>query len=137
MDKDEAKALLDEKKRKKYILVVEDDSFYADIYTRKFRKEGYEVELAENGKKALKSMYKRKPDLVLLDLIMPVMDGFQTLEEIRKNPNFKNIIILAVTNLGEKEDVDKIKKLGGVSEYIVKANVSIQDIARKVKKYLD
>lgn len=120
---------------KKYILVAEDDKFYAGVYRRKLTAEGYEVEVVENGQKAIESVKKRKPDLLLLDLIMPVMDGFSTLGELRKDDDSKDMQIVVMSNLGQDEDIKKAKDLGA-NDYFVKSNYSLQEIIEKIKNYL-
>lgn len=120
---------------KKYILVAEDDSFYGDIYDKKLKDAGFQVEVVCDGKKALDKIKKRKPDLFLLDLIMPVLDGFSVLEELKKQDKIKDLKIIALSNLDNEEDIEKVKTYG-VSEYIVKANMSIDEVLENIKKYL-
>lgn len=120
---------------KKFILVAEDDKFYANIYQVKLAKEGYEVRVAEDGEQTLSEMKKRKPDLLLLDLIMPVKDGFEVLREMKADSILKDIKVLVLSNLGQEEDIKKAKDLGA-DDYLVKTNMSIQEMMEKVKSYL-
>lgn len=120
---------------KKYILVAEDDKFYGKIFKRKFSKEGYDVEVASDGEKTLEKMRDKKPDLLLLDLVMPVKDGFEVLEEMQANDQLKGIKVIVISNLGQEGDVEKAKKLGA-SDYFIKSNVSIKEVVEIVKKNL-
>ena len=116
---------------KKLILVAEDDLFYAKIYETKLTSEGFDVEVVPNGEEALKHIDERKPDLLLLDLIMPIKDGFQVLESIKNNDKYKDIKVIVLSNLGQEEDIKKAKSYG-VNDYLVKADISIQDLIKKV-----
>lgn len=124
-----------EPKNKKTILVAEDDSFYANIYKFKLTKEGFIVETANNGDEAIKIAKENKPDLILLDLIMPIKDGFETLKELKQDPALKDIKVIVISNLGQDEDIARTKELGA-QDYLVKANMSIQEMMDKVKSYL-
>lgn len=118
-----------------YILIAEDDPYYSKIYRHKFTKDGFNVEVAENGEKALEIVKRKKPDIILLDLIMPVKDGFQVLRELKEDDSLKNIKVVAVSNLGEKDDIERINKLGA-DGYIIKNSISIYELVEKIKKYL-
>lgn len=121
---------------KKLILVAEDDLFYAKIYETKLTSEGFDVEVVPNGDEALKHIDERKPDLLLLDLIMPIKDGFQVLESIKNNDKYKDIKVIVLSNLGQEEDIKKAKSYG-VNDYLVKADISIQDLIKKVHDTLN
>lgn len=116
-------------------MVAEDDSLYAKVYQNKLGKEGYDVVIAENGKVAVEKATVLKPNLILMDLIMPIMDGFTALKEIKANPKTKNIKVLVMSNLGQDSDIVKAKTLGA-EEYFVKANISIQELVDKVRQYV-
>ncbi len=120
---------------KKYILVAEDDDFYGKIYTARLKNEGFDVFVAPDGEQALKAIRQRRPDLILLDLIMPVKDGFETLKELKSDPKLKNIPVLILTNLSQEDDIERVKKLGA-KEYIVKTDLSVQEMVDKIKSYL-
>lgn len=120
---------------KKFILVAEDDKYYGNIYKVKLAKEGFDVEVATDGEQALKAARERKPDLILLDLIMPVKDGFATLEELKSDANLKSIKAVVLSNLGQDEDIKKAKKLGA-ADYLIKTNLPIQEMVAKVKEHL-
>ncbi len=119
----------------KYVLIVEDDPFYSSIYKTKIEKEGLAAALAGDGDKALKIATEKKPALVVLDLIMPGKDGFQTLEEMKKNETLKDVPVIVLSNLSQEEDVKRVMNLGA-KEYIIKSNVPINDLVVKIKNYL-
>ena len=119
----------------KTILVAEDDSFYSNIYKFKLNKEGFKVETATNGNETLEQTKIHKPDLILLDLIMPIKDGFETLKELKEDPSLKDIKVIVISNLGQDSDITRAKELGA-QDYLVKANMSIQEMMDKVKSYL-
>ncbi|HCJ45888.1 MAG: response regulator [Candidatus Moranbacteria bacterium CG_4_8_14_3_um_filter_41_13] len=120
---------------KPFVLVVEDDPFYANIYRTKLAKENIDAEVVMNGDAALISARKRKPDLILSDLIMPEKDGFQTLQELKGDPSLKDIKVIILSNLSQGEDMQRVKDLGA-EEYLVKANTSLQTVIEKVKNHL-
>lgn len=119
----------------KVILVVEDDRFLSRIYSTKLTKEGYEVVLAVEADEADRKLKEKKPDLILLDLVLPKRSGFEFLEEIKQNADFKAIPVIILSNLGQEEDIARGKKLGA-ADYLVKANFSIQEVVEKIKKQL-
>ena len=116
-------------------MVAEDDKFYSGVYKIKLTAEGYDVGLAKNGEEVIKLAKERMPDLLLLDLIMPVKDGFTTLSELKKDKKLKNIKVIIMSNLGQEEDINKAKTLGA-SEYLIKSNYSLQEMVDKIKGYL-
>ncbi|MFA5052284.1 MAG: response regulator [Patescibacteria group bacterium] len=117
------------------ILLVEDDKMLADMYITKFSKEGLKVIRAEDGAAGLEIAKKEKPDLVLLDIIMPKLDGFAVLKELKSDPQMGNTHILLLTNLGQSEDVEKGRQLGA-DDYFIKANHTPAEIVEKVKYLL-
>jgi two-component system, OmpR family, alkaline phosphatase synthesis response regulator PhoP len=121
--------------KKPTVLVAEDDKLYAEIYESKLAKEGFEVVVVGNGKEAIEKAKKLKPGLILLDLVMPVMDGFTALEILKNDPATKEIRVVVMSNLGQDSDVQRAKKLGA-DEYLVKASISIQELMEKIKSYL-
>jgi DNA-binding response OmpR family regulator len=120
---------------KKIVFIVEDDQFLVKAYQIKFKKEGIESWLATDGKEALNFFEKEPPSVVLLDLMLPGLNGFEVLENIRKNEKWKNTPVLILTNLGQEQDMAKGKNLGA-ADYIIKANTKIDEVVQKVKKYL-
>ena len=119
----------------KKILLVEDDPFLSSLLKNRLQKEGLDVSLAKDGDEALEFLRTTKPDLVLLDLILPKKSGFEVLEEIHKNPQYGKLSIIIVSNLGQPEDITRTLQLGAV-EYFVKAKTSIDELIEKVKNFL-
>lgn len=117
------------------ILLVEDDEMLHGMYTQKFTKEGFEVVSAYNGAEGLAKAEKEKPDLILMDIIMPKMDGFVALKKIKNNETIAHIPVIMLTNLGQEEDVKKGKELGA-DDYFIKANHTPSDIVEKIKSLL-
>ncbi|MFA5995098.1 MAG: response regulator [Patescibacteria group bacterium] len=117
------------------ILLVEDDEMLHDMYTQKFKNHGYTVVSAYNGADGVKLAEAEQPDLILLDVIMPKMDGFVALKKMRKNPATVNIPVILLTNLGQEEDVKKGKELGA-DDYFIKANHTPQEVVDKVDNLL-
>ncbi len=122
---------------RKKILLVEDDSFLRDICLKKLNKDGFEVAAAADGEEALKLVENFAPDIILLDIILPSIDGFGVLKEIRehKNGSVRNIPVIMLTNLGQEEDIDKALKLGA-SDYLIKAHFTVEEIVHKIKDKL-
>ncbi len=120
---------MEEKKIK--VLIIEDEEMLANMYISKFEKNGFEVEKALDGKEGLKIALKIKPDIILLDVIMPKMDGFMVLRELKTNSTTKDIPVIMLTNLGQEEDTEKGSQLG-VSDYLVKADLTPSQVVEKV-----
>jgi two-component system response regulator VanR len=117
------------------IAIIEDDQAISQMYRIKFESEGYSVETAENGKLGLELTEKMKPDIILLDLMMPEMTGDQMLAELRKTDWGKNIKVVILTNVGEQEIPPEVKKLG-VEAVILKADMTPKQVAELVKSHL-
>ena len=122
-------------KEKTHILLVEDDVFLAGIYQKKFEMEGFKISLANNGEKALVDAKRKKPDIILLDILLPKLDGFAVLEKLKADPATKGIPVILLTNLGQKDDVEKGLRAGAV-DYLIKAHFKPSEIVDKVKKAL-
>jgi DNA-binding response OmpR family regulator len=120
---------------KKKILIVEDDSFVVEVYSTKLLEMGYEVRVAQNGEEGLKMIDEEKPDLILLDIIMPVMGGVEMLEELRKKNKVKKIPVILLTNVGEKESIQKVRNLG-VQDYLIKSHFTPAEVIEKIKAVL-
>jgi DNA-binding response OmpR family regulator len=119
----------------KKILIVEDDIHVSKVFQIQLEKAGFISLLAFDGEEALKILENEKPNLILLDLMIPKKDGFEVIEEIRKKPEFTNTPVVIISNLGQ--DSDKARALGlGATEYLVKIDYSIQEIINKVKSHL-
>lgn len=123
------------KSGEKKLMVVDDDRFITKVYSIKLTHEGYDVILAYNGEEALEKAKKDKPGLILLDLIMPRMDGFETLERLKKDPKLKKIPVLVLSNLGQETDIERAMELGA-EDYLVKSNISLKYILEKIDEYL-
>lgn len=117
----------------KKILLIEDDSFLVDIYTTKLKEDGFSVASAFDGEEGLKKIEEEKPDLVLLDIVIPIIDGWEFLKKIRKINKDLKIIILS--NLGQKADVEKGLKLGA-TKYLIKAHHNPSEVVEEVEKLL-
>ncbi len=117
----------------KTILIVEDEAVLSQAMSFKFTKEGFEVKTASNGAEALKILKEGSIDFMVLDLIMPVMTGFEVIEAMRKA--HLSVPLIVLSNLGQKEDMDKIAQLG-VMDYHIKANTPISELVVMVKEKL-
>lgn len=119
------------------VLLVEDDSFLRDICFKKLTKEGFNVAVAVNGEEAVKKVDEFMPAIVLLDIILPAVDGFEVLKAIRANKNnmIKKVPVIMLTNLGQEEDNKKALDLGA-SDYLVKAHFTTEEIVTKIKNKL-
>jgi len=123
----------------KKILLVEDDPFLIDIYQKKLKDSGFKVEVAKDGEKALEIVKEKNFDLMLLDIVLPKIDGWKILEEIREmkkeKKGLEKMKIVIWSNLGEKEDVKKGFSLGAAS-YLIKANFTPSEVVREIEKLL-
>lgn len=117
----------------KKILLIEDEEMLANMYQVKFQNDGFQLVKAANGEEGLTLADKEKPDMILLDVIMPKMDGFTVLKRLKENEGTKNIPVLLLTNLGQDEDIKKGNELGAVG-YLVKANITPSEVVAKVKE---
>ena len=117
------------------IAIIEDDPTISQMYRMKFEAEGYQVGMADNGKRGVDLVKTLQPDIILLDLQMPEMDGAEALSVIRSNDWGKSIPVIILTNMGEEESPTSLKSLG-VSSYIVKADLTPSQVVSKVKETL-
>jgi CheY-like chemotaxis protein len=117
------------------ILVVEDDSFLIKAYVAKLTNAGLDLRTASDGEEALKVLQEFKPDVILMDLVMPRKDGFSTLEDMRKDDNLKDIPVIVTSNLAQQEALDRAKALGAV-DFITKSNMSMEDLLKKINKVI-
>jgi len=118
------------------IMLVEDDTILVEMYAAKFELEGHETIVATNGEECLKLLQTVKPDIILLDILMPKMNGFHVLKEIKKQPDLRSIPVILLTNLGEAE-VDMNQELAhalGVHDYLIKSHHTPDEVITKVKK---
>ncbi|MEA3449894.1 MAG: response regulator [Patescibacteria group bacterium] len=119
------------------VLLVEDDAFLREISSKKLTKEGYSVYEAIDGEEAIEGVKTVKPDIVLLDIILPAVDGFQVLSYIRKNEDKKiaKVPVIMLSNLGQEDDIKKAKEMG-VNDYLVKAHFTTKEIIGKINELL-
>lgn len=118
------------------ILIIEDDKFLRELISRKLEKEGYVVCEAIDGEEGEKKIREEKPNLVLLDLILPGIDGFEVLSRIKQDPALESIPIIILSNLGQKEEIEKGLKLGAI-DFLVKAHFTPAEIIEKIKNILE
>ncbi len=118
----------------KKILIVEDDEAISNMYQTKLKQEGYEVLSAYNGSDGLNVAKKEKPDLILLDVILPQLDGFAVLEELKQGRDTAKIPVVMLTNLSTNEDQTKAKKFGA-DGYLVKASLTPTEVGATVNKF--
>ena len=119
----------------KKIVLVDDDENLREVFSMGLRQADFSVEEAVNGKEGLKKIKEIFPDLVLLDVVMPEMDGFELLDAIKNDAVIKNIPVIMLTNLAHEDDRRESMRLGA-TDYIVKASVTPSQLAEKVKQYL-
>jgi DNA-binding response OmpR family regulator len=119
-----------------YILVAEDEDFLVKALQDNLVAEGYTVGVAGNGEEAVEKVEKKKPDLILLDLLMPKKDGFYVLEKLKNNPKYKLIPVIVLSNLGEDTAIKKAMEMGA-DDYFVKSQHPIEEVIEKVKDYLE
>ncbi len=117
------------------ILLVEDDAFLADMYMTKFLRLGYKIQVVHDGVTALKKIKKEKPQLVLLDIRLPLKNGFEVLKEVKKDKATQNIPVILLTNAAQPEDKERGLKLGA-EDYLIKAQLTPQEVVDKVKKLI-
>jgi DNA-binding response OmpR family regulator len=121
---------------KNKVLIIEDDAFISDMYRLKLESEGFNVKIAEDGQKGLEQLKKEKPDLVLLDVVMPKMDGYAVLQNIKENREMQDVPVVMLTNLGQKDNVEKGLKMGAL-DYVIKAHFTPTEVAEKVGEILN
>ncbi|MBI2578059.1 MAG: response regulator [Candidatus Wildermuthbacteria bacterium] len=114
------------------IVVVEDDKFLRELIVQKLTKEGYDVTEAVDGEIGVQKIKEEHPDLVLLDLILPGIDGFEVLKQVKENPDTAKVPIIILSNLGQQEDVERGLKLGAV-DYLIKAHFTPGEIVEKIR----
>ncbi|XOB41228.1 MAG: response regulator [Candidatus Nealsonbacteria bacterium] len=119
----------------KKILIIEDDRFLRELISRKLTDEGFDAVGAADGEEGIKKVKEEKPDLILLDLILPSIDGFEVLSRIKKDESVKSIPVIILSNLGQKEEVEKGLKMGAV-DYLIKAHFTPGEIISKIKNNL-
>ncbi len=117
------------------ILITEDDKFLSAAYNAKLTKAGFDTRVATDGVMALDILKSFTPELIILDLIMPLKDGFSVLEELAQNQQTSNIPVIVMTNLGQKEDIDRAMKLGA-KDYVIKSDIDPNQLVAKINSLL-
>ena len=119
----------------KKILIVEDDKFLRELITQKLIREDFEVSEAVDGEEGIRKIKEEKPDLILLDLILPGIDGFEVLSQMKKESTLVSTPVIILSNLGQKDDVERGLKMGAV-DYLIKAHFTPGEIIDKIKAAL-
>jgi len=119
----------------KQILLIEDDPFLVEIYTAKLKKAGFQVVAAGDGEEGIRKMKEKTPDLLLLDIVLPSLNGWEILRNIKKDSKLSNVKVVILSNLGEREEIEKGLKLGAV-RYLVKAHYTPGEVVEEIKKIL-
>lgn len=120
------------KSEKKYIVIAEDTGAYANVYKNKLEEAGFTVAVVSEGDKVIPSLKKRAPDLLVLDMIMPNMTGFEILDAMRSDDALKNIRVVVASNLSQDIDKNKANEYG-IIDYFVKSDISVADLVANVK----
>jgi DNA-binding response OmpR family regulator len=118
------------------VLLAEDDRFLRRAGEARLRQNGFEVVAAVDGEEALRLARTERPDIILLDLIMPKIQGFEVLKMLKQDDATKGIPVIVLSNLGQEQDVQRAMELGAAA-YFIKAHLSLQDLAQKVNATLD
>ena len=119
----------------KKILLIEDEEIMIGLLQKKLTKEGYEVSIARDGEEGLNLMKEANPDLVLLDIVMPKMGGFEVMEEMEKGPELKKIPVIVISNSGQPVELDRAKRLGA-KDWLIKTEFDPKEVLDKVKKQI-
>ena len=119
----------------KKILIIEDEEIMVDLLQKKLTKEGYVVSVARDGEEGIKAIKNQRPDIVLLDIIMPKMGGLEVMEEKRKDPDIKDIPVIIISNSGQPVELDRARKLGA-SDWLIKTEFDPQEVLSKVVKQI-
>ncbi|HSX01611.1 MAG TPA: response regulator [Candidatus Saccharimonas sp.] len=117
------------------VAIIEDDIAIVQMYRTKFENEGYQVETAGDGETGLELIESYQPDIILLDLMMPNMNGLDMLQKLRAQPGGKDAKVVVLTNMGDTETATRVYKMAA-DDYIVKAEMTPKDVAERVKKLL-
>lgn len=120
----------------KKILLIEDEPLLANLLKQRLEVNSFEVTLARDGEEGLKVLREMKPDLILLDIILPKISGFELMETLRSNVAFQQAPIVIISNLGQDSDIEKGQSLGAVG-YFIKAKISIEDLVNQLKGFFD
>ncbi len=119
----------------KSILLVEDDSFLVDIYLTKLKEIGFSVKTAADGEECLKKIEEEVPDILLLDIVLPHIDGWEILRKLKKSDKYNKVKVVIISNLGQEEEVKKGLKLGA-EKYLIKAHYTPSEVVEEIRKIL-
>lgn len=119
----------------KKVLIVEDEEIIYTLLQRKLSQEGYLVSVAKDGQEGLEKMSRERPDLILLDIVMPKKGGFEVMEEMRRDENLRSIPVVVISNSGQPVELDKAKELGA-KDWLIKTEFDPQEVIEKVKKQI-
>ena len=117
----------------KKLIIIEDEETLLNLLDKKLNQEGYSVDIARDGEEGLEKIKNNKPDLILLDIVMPKMGGFEVMEILRKDEELSKIPIIIISNSGQPVELDRAKKLG-VVDWLIKTDFDPQEVVDKVKK---
>ena len=117
------------------VLIIDDDPYISEMYLLKFRESGFDVAVGADGKEALDKTLQWQPDILLLDVVMPVYDGFEVLRRLKEEGALVKTKVVLLTNLGQREDIDRGMKLGEV-EYVIKAHFTPSEVVEKVRQLM-
>ena len=123
------------KKEPKKIILIEDEELMNNLLKKKLEKEGYEIIVARNGEEGIEKIREIIPDLILLDIIMPRMGGFEVMEEVRKDKRLRLIPIIIISNSGQPVEIDRAKRLGA-RDWLVKTEFDPKEVITKVKQQI-
>lgn len=123
--------------QKHIILLCEDDPFIAPMYAHELQREGYNVIMVESGDKVIPTMHEYRPELVILDMILPGEMGFEVLQDLQKETDLacKNTPVVMLSNLNQQDVIDNAKRLGAV-EYLVKSRITPKELGDKIREYI-
>ena len=119
----------------KKILIVEDEEIMINLLQRKLDREGFNISIARDGEEGLKAMREKPPDIVLLDIIMPKMGGFEVMEEMQKDKELKKIPVIVISNSGQPVELDRAQRLGA-KDWLIKTEFDPQEVIDKVIKQI-
>jgi DNA-binding response OmpR family regulator len=120
----------------KKVLLIEDDTFLVEIYKKKFEENGFSFESASDGDEGLRKLKDNKPDVLLLDIVLPNFDGWEIIRKVKKDEQFKDLKTVILSNLGQKGEVEKGIELGA-SKYLIKAHYTPTEVVEEVKKIMN
>jgi len=120
----------------KKILIIEDEELIYSLLEKKLRQNGYEVRIARYGQEGINKLKNERPDLILLDIVMPGKNGFEVIEEIQKEEKFKNIPIIVISNSGQAAELERAKKMGA-KDWLIKTEFDLEEVLAKVKKQIE